>query len=511
MSEMSSDSQDVELLRKEIERLNKIIEALMDRTEEASNDQLTDFGVFHATISLEDQVRSRTQELEEALLKNEKITRALNKAKMQIEKNEQRLHEITSSLGEGLMVLTPEGIVSFINKAACTMLGWREDEVLGKNSHILFHHSHEDGSPFLISECPHLKVARTKKLFISDDDSYWRKDGTKFPISIVATPISLQDTTTGVALAFRDITEARKERDWLRLLQTAIEHSPTSVMITDKKANIIYTNPQVSETSGYTKEELYGRGTSIFQSGQTAAKHYEQLWKTILSGEIWRGEFLNHRKDGSQFWEAMSIAPVADDHGVIKYFVSTSEDITEKKKIQQLLQEISFHDALTGVANRRRFDEYFDLEWRRAKRRKQPLAIIMVDIDFFKNYNDALGHQAGDECLKRIAKAMESQIVRAGDLLARYGGEEFVFILPETDLTGAKIMAQTMRKTVLELKIPHPTSTISEYVTISLGVAVSYQIGEESNTILLQAADEALYRAKSLGRNRVEDAATHYL
>ncbi len=130
----------------------------------------------------------------------------------------------------------------------------------------------------------------------------------------------------------------------------------------------------------------------------------------------------------------------------------------------------------------------------------------MLDIDFFKLYNDNLGHQAGDECLKRIAKAMGSKIGRAGDLLARYGGEEFVFILPETDLVGAKIIAETMRKAVLDLKILHPDSSVSEYVTISLGVAVSGQIRDESNTILLHAADKALYRAKLLGRNRVQDA-----
>jgi len=210
---MSSDFQEGELLRKEIERLNKIVEALLDRTEEASNAQLTDFGVFQATIHLEGQVRSRTQELEDALLKNEKITRALNQAKMQIEQNEQHLREITSSLGEGLLVLTTEGLINFINRAACQMLGWREEEVLGQNAHNFFHHSHEDGSPCLISTCPQLNVAKTKKLFTSDDDYYWRKDGTNFPIAIVATPLSLQDNTTGVAIAFRDITGRTQSRN----------------------------------------------------------------------------------------------------------------------------------------------------------------------------------------------------------------------------------------------------------------------------------------------------------
>ncbi|HUX80457.1 MAG TPA: diguanylate cyclase [Alphaproteobacteria bacterium] len=506
MTEMPANVTEIELLRKEIERLNKIVEALVDRTEEDENNRLTDFGVFHASIRLENQVRSRTQELEEALLRNEKITRALNQAKMQIEQNEQHLHDITASLGEGLMVLTAEGLINFINLAACKLLGWSEAEVLGKNSHDLFHHSHEDGSHFSIKGCKQINVAKTKKLYTSDDDFYWRKDGTKFPISIVATPIKLQDNTTGVALAFRDITKTRQERDWLRLMQAAIEHSPTSVMITDNKANIIYSNPQVTKTTGYSKEELLGRCTTIFQSGKASAKEYEHLWKKLLAGEIWRGELLDRRKDGSLFWEALSVAPVTDNHGVVKYFVSVSEDVTEKRKMQSLLHEMSFHDALTGIANRRRFDEYFDLEWRRSKRTSKSLSIIMADLDFFKQYNDRLGHQAGDECLKRIAKVLESRIVRAGDLLARYGGEEFVFILPQTDLAGAKLLANEMRKSVLALKIPHPESSISKYVTISLGIATTDHIRNASGNVLLHTADQALYRAKSLGRNRVEVA-----
>lgn len=502
---MSPDPAEVEHLRKEIVRLNRVIEALMNRTEEVTNNQLTDFGVFHATISLADQVRTHTKELEEALLKNEKITRALKQAKMQIEKNEQHLREITSSLGEGLLVLTVEGILNFINRAACQMLGWGEAEVLGRNAHDLFHHSQEDGTPCSITTCPQLNVAKTKNLFTNNEDHYWRKDGTKFPIAIIATPISLQDNTTGVAIAFRDTTEAKQERDWLRLMQLAIEHSPTSVMITDQKANIIYINPQVTLTTGYSREELYGRCTSMLQSGQTPAKEYEQMWKTILSGKVWRGELLDRRKDESLFWTALSIAPVADDHGVIKYFVSVSEDVTEKRKIQSILQEMSFHDALTGVANRRRFDEYFDLEWRRANRTGKSLAVIMVDIDFFKNYNDKLGHQAGDDCLKLIAKELEKRIVRAGDLLARYGGEEFVCILPETDIAGASVIANALRESIFALKLPHPDSTVSEYVTISLGIGVSRQVRDDSSANLLRAADEALYRAKLLGRNRVEN------
>ncbi|MDR3491794.1 MAG: diguanylate cyclase [Gammaproteobacteria bacterium] len=505
MTKTPANSDDVALLRQEIERLNKVVAVLTERSEDTMNAKPSDFSVFESTIILEDQVRTRTQELEEALHKNEKITRALQQAKMEIELHEKHLHDITASLGEGLLVVNSEGIVNFINAAACKMLGWREDEVLGKNGHSIFHRAPNDNSAEAMI-CSFVTESKNKQLYTSDEEFYWHKDGTKFPISVTVTPISFQNDTTGAVIAFRDITKEKQERDWLRLMQAAIEYSPSSVMLMDTDAKIIYSNPQVSITTGYSREELYGRCTSIFQSGQSSAKDYDHMWKTILSGNVWTGELLDRRKDGSLFWEALSVAPVTDEHGVINHFVAVSQDNTEKKKMQTLLQEMSFHDSLTEIANRRRFDDYFDLEWRRAKRKDTSFAIIMADIDFFKLYNDSLGHQAGDQCLKKVAQAMKNKIIRSGDLLARYGGEEFVCLLPETDLNGARHLAEILRLCILNLKIPHPNSSVSKYVTISLGVAAfdSDKVKSCANDLLLRAADDALYVAKSSGRNCVK-------
>lgn len=504
---MSEDSanKEIVLLRNEIKRLNKIVDVLISRAEQATNAHLSDFGVFQATVMLEDQVRSRTQELEEAFHRNEKITHALQQANVKIEQEEKRLRDVISALGKGLLVLTADGKINFANKAACEMLGWRENEIINKDAHLIFYD--RDASDILcIEDCPHRIVTTTGKLYRSEDRYFGRQDGTRFPVDLVATPIVFEDNTTGVVIVFHDTTIAKQERDWLLLLQAAIERSPISVIITDQQANIIYTNPQVTQTTGYGAEELHGRCMSIFQSGQTSAKAYDEMWETILSGKVWRGESLDRRKNGTLFWESLSIAPVADEHGEVKYFISVSEDITEKKKIQSLLQEMSFRDSLTGVANRRRFDEYYTLEWQQAKRTAMPLAVIMIDVDFFKRYNDRFGHQLGDECLIQIAKALQSKIMRSGDLLARYGGEEFVCLLPGTDVVGAELVANSMREAVLAQKIPHPDSSVSPYVTISLGVACTSNRMNDDSIKLLHDADEALYRAKSLGSNRVEVA-----
>ncbi len=167
------------------------------------------------------------------------------------------------------------------------------------------------------------------------------------------------------------------------------------------------------------------------------------------------------------------------------------------------LQAQSSLDGLTGIANRRRFEEFMEIEWKRARRNKTPISLIMIDIDSFKAYNDNYGHLAGDDCLKQIARALQKGLKRPGDLLARYGGEEFVVVLPETPLEGAALLAEEMRELIEGLQIAHGCSCACPVVTISLGVTTVVPHGSISAKKLLACADRALYQAKQDGRNRV--------
>lgn len=168
----------------------------------------------------------------------------------------------------------------------------------------------------------------------------------------------------------------------------------------------------------------------------------------------------------------------------------------------QELKRLTSLDGLTGIPNRRHFDEVLLREWRRAMRQGEELSILMCDIDFFKQYNDTYGHQSGDECLCRIAQTLTGSMDRGGDLLARYGGEEFVAVLPGTSLSGVSFVAAQMRRAVSQLAIPHPGSPYG-HVTASFGVASAVAMPETDPQAIVGAADRALYKAKHGGRNRV--------
>lgn len=169
----------------------------------------------------------------------------------------------------------------------------------------------------------------------------------------------------------------------------------------------------------------------------------------------------------------------------------------------QALQQLANEDGLTGLANRRRFDQYFNSQWLELAQQRSPISLILCDIDFFKLYNDKYGHPAGDICLQKVANVLKDTAQKYQDLVARYGGEEFAVILPHTHDRGALHVAAAMQAGVRELKIVHSGSTVSQFVTLSLGIATVIPNFETSPLALIEAADKALYQAKAEGRNRI--------
>jgi diguanylate cyclase (GGDEF)-like protein/PAS domain S-box-containing protein len=216
-----------------------------------------------------------------------------------------------------------------------------------------------------------------------------------------------------------------------------------------------------------------------------------------LTAESW----FDMPRVGRRRYLAMDASPIHDERGRLSAVVQTLRDLTDEKMAQIALEQLATRDGLTGLANRRCFDDTLQAEWSRSLRQRQPLSLLMVDVDNFKAYNDANGHLGGDECLKRIATAVASEM-RANDLVARYGGEEFAVILPNQSLKGAASVAERIRTRVEQLRVPN-RQAIGEHVTVSIGAATALPSSDTAASELVATADAALYRAKHMGRNRI--------
>ena len=216
------------------------------------------------------------------------------------------------------------------------------------------------------------------------------------------------------------------------------------------------------------------------------------------------------KSDGSYVWIRDVVHVLRNEKGETEALVGFMFDISERKRTEEQLKELrhkledlSFKDGLTGVANRRRFDALFETEWRSARRTKKPLSLILIDIDFFKQFNDKYGHVRGDDCLRRVAQKLGAQGARPRDCVARYGGEEFVLLLPETDAEGAAHIAARCREALAEEKITHEASSVAKIVTLSIGAGTIVPGQDDDASKFLERVDQSLYQAKKQGRNTV--------
>lgn len=215
-------------------------------------------------------------------------------------------------------------------------------------------------------------------------------------------------------------------------------------------------------------------------------------------------------KDGQYIWIRDVVHVVRKENGEVDSLIGFMFDITERKvteqkliELQKQLEELSFKDGLTGVFNRRMFDSVMEVEWANAKRNRQPLSLIMLDIDYFKQYNDYYGHIQGDECLKRVANVLACVATRSRDFFARYGGEEFILVLPETDEAAAFKIAERCRNVIFKAQIPHEKSLVSQLLTISIGISTITPTRSDEAIKFIATVDKQLYVAKEKGRNSI--------
>ncbi|PKM45614.1 MAG: hypothetical protein CVV05_04965 [Gammaproteobacteria bacterium HGW-Gammaproteobacteria-1] len=274
----------------------------------------------------------------------------------------------------------------------------------------------------------------------------------------------------------------------------------TLIIALDTAFRVKYLNTMAEQVLDISVHKAQGRRISELVDG-VRREHFEQAMRAVKPGRGHSFQFSYDFDEATHYFEA-TLTEILH-RGQLAGFLLVAHDATDRKLLEETLRNLSYQDGLTGIANRRRFDEKLELEWRRAARENQPITLIMIDIDFFKNYNDLYGHPAGDECLKKIAHVLSVTIARPGDIAARYGGEEFAAILPNTSLLGAEKLAEQIRSRVEDLELPHANSAVSPWVTVSVGLATRVPVNPDDYTTLLEGADRALYKAKQQGRNRL--------
>lgn len=302
-------------------------------------------------------------------------------------------------------------------------------------------------------------------------------------------------------IAERKAVEEELEESVVRY-RVLIEMSPEAVAVLVEE-KVVFINTSVLNLLRYhAREDVLGRSLIDFVEPsfkEAVAAHLEQIERQGGQGEALEATF--QCMDGQSVKVSIQAACIVYQ-GEVAVQISM-QDITERKALEEELRNLSRLDSLTEIANRRAFDEWLEREWCRAKRGGASLSLILADIDMFKHYNDHYGHQAGDECLKAVAKALADVARRPIDLTARYGGEEFAIILPDTTVEGAVCVAENVAVSIDALQIEHAASSVADVVTISMGLASVVPEGDATIGTLIAKADKALYEAKRAGRNQV--------
>jgi diguanylate cyclase (GGDEF)-like protein/PAS domain S-box-containing protein len=293
--------------------------------------------------------------------------------------------------------------------------------------------------------------------------------------------------------------QLRRTEEELRKLYRAIEQSSSMILITDVTGSIEYVNPVFTQTTGYTQEEIIGKNPRFLKSGKTPPERYKQLWYTITSGGVWRGEFINKKKNGELYWESASIAPVKNSKGEITHFVAVKEDITELVRMREELRSMALIDDLTGLYNRRGFFTLAQHQLELANRARKGLLLLFADLDGMKWINDTLGHLEGDRALKEAAGILKDTF-RRSDIIARIGGDEFAVLAMEEREDNAESVAVRLQKS---LEAHNARLNYGQKYKLSLSLGVAYYDPQSPCSLdaLMAKADTLMYAQKQARRN----------
>ncbi len=407
-----------------------------------------------------------------------------------------------------------DGLIVDVNGGFSLLSGYTRDEVLGYSDEDMSFWNSPDDRTFFTTEL------KDKGILENVEFIFHRKDKSPFNGMISARVITIHDTRYIINVV-RDITERKQFETALmeseEKYRSILNASPDDITITDLEGNIIMVSPAANAMFGYESDftDFIGMKLLDFIIPEDVERAKSNILKMHKKSTPSPNEYRGLRLDGGVFDVEVNSGFVYNNKGIPIKMVFIVRDISERKQaeiqIQKLLQQLelekrtaqhnSVTDSLTGLANRRHFDEALEMEFFRLRGLDSLLSLIMVDIDYFKGFNDSYGHLAGDQCLQQIATKLKSIPELSPDIVARYGGEEFIVILPHRNEKEARVLGERIRSSIEELCIPHINSDISNCVTVSVGIITINPNELEEPMQAFELVDEALYSAKERGRN----------
>jgi diguanylate cyclase (GGDEF)-like protein/PAS domain S-box-containing protein len=408
------------------------------------------------------------------------------------------LYEFASSATEAMEIIEEymqDGIEIPLVITDCIMPGIRGDELL-----IQIHQKLPNTKSIMLTgqaDIENIKNAINKANLYRYIEKPWDKEDLYLTINEALKSYydSKELLTYQKELEEKIEQRTRDIKEYMSIVDKYVIHSTT-----DTKGVITYASEAFCNMSGYSKDELLGKKHNILRHPDMPKSLFENLWRTISSGKLWIGEMKNRSKSGGEYWVKNTISPIFRDEKIVGYS-SIRVDITTKKMIEKL----AITDDLTGLKNRRYFNQIFTKEINYAKDNKSSFQFIIFDIDYFKNYNDHYGHQEGDKVLKLVSSSIKESVSGYSDdtYVFRLGGEEFGIITKFDTLDSVKDLSNTIKNNIEKLNIEHKKSCCSDHLTISIGIYFSDGLHISNEDDIYRLADEELYKSKHEGRNIV--------
>ncbi len=443
------------------------------------------------TRAQEGVIVERTREVATRNADLEREVEERRQGQQRLAESEARYRSVIESSQDGVLVLDHSRIV-FANERMSDLLGFRNEEMVG--SALLDFVADTDRD--WVAE-RHLRRLRGETVAGGGRVRLLHRNPKLLRIADKRVAPLHAGKSDQWVVTFKDVTtQVRNERELL-IAAAVFEHAAEGVMVTDSDNRILRVNPAFTSITGYTHGEVVGRNPSMLRSGRHDAAFYQEMWRALAERGHWEGEIWNRHKNGTLYVEWLAITTVPEDADDAGKYVATFTDITKRKQAEELLRHKAQHDPLTDLPNRALFEDRLDGALAASRRYGRQFGLLAIDLDLFKEVNDSLGHEAGDDLLVAVARHLLS-CVREADTVARIGGDEFAILL--TEVGGAAEVEQVARRALELLAQPFRLDAGTARISASIGMALYPDHGDNAGD-LRRNADRALYAVKTGGRN----------